>query len=552
MTPPKFSMAPPKQIAEKRTKAGSPTPDSLEPLLQDMRPPGAPTTQTAPDNRPRLSLNDLATQHELFEHTKRLHWTLHEKLNIPHCIEAFQCETCGAYFKHLQEARLDDGRRSGLKPCPLRSKQNEHENNDQSDEDDDEDEELELANPEDESLMDPLFRLQDLRGKMRTMAWFDSVEQKKEDAISQNAELQAELQAVKEHADNTCADLHMRVAEIEKRRDDALRQNAELQAQLQVIQQNADNTRTDLCMRLEGVLSDTANARADLSLARADGDQARTDRDRVRQELSSAQQKIASLSQELANIDSARPRKRSHAPSTITNNIPASTNGFPPPVARTAEEQQWEALHRMQRPQPADHPLTIAHFLQHNEDTTFKGIPTSGPKWVIDMRDVRGYREVASRLPAKCKPDTAKARFYRLRCLTRVLQVLAVPGEYSKLLSRTNKQVGPVASLTPCVFGEKPGNKCERVFASLLIVADHGLQATSCRRSLASQPWPGFPADSRGRAPASSTSTFASRSASRSMSPGASEGIENATTSSRTFGSGLSLSLLIITFSVQG
>ncbi|KAJ7747576.1 hypothetical protein B0H16DRAFT_1462056 [Mycena metata] len=416
MTPPKFSMAPPKQIAEKRTKAGSPTPDSLEPLLQDMRPPGAPTTQTAPDNRPRLSLNDLATQHELFEHTK-----------------PFQCETCGAYFKHLQEARLDDGRRSGLKPCPLRSKQNEHENNDQSDEDDDEDEELELANPEDESLMDPLFRLQDLRGKMRTMAWFDSgreavktrgVEQKKEDAISQNAELQAELQAVKEHADNTCADLHMRVAEIEKRRDDALRQNAELQAQLQVIQQNADNTRTDLCMRLEGVLSDTANARADLSLARADGDQARTDRDRVRQELSSAQQKIASLSQELANIDSARPRKRSHAPSTITNNIPASTNGFPPPVARTAEEQQWEALHRMQRPQPADHPLTIAHFLQHNEDTTFKGIPTSGPKWVIDMRDV-----------------------------------LAVPGEYSKLLSRTNKQVGPVASLTPCVFGEKPGNK---------------------------------------------------------------------------------------------
>ncbi|KAJ7715637.1 hypothetical protein B0H16DRAFT_1741797 [Mycena metata] len=499
-------MAPPKQIAERRTNAGSPTPDSPEPLLQDMRPPGAPTTQTAPDSRPRPSLNDLATQHELFGHTKRLHSTLHEKLNIPHCIEAFQCETCGAYFKHLQEARLDDGRRSGLK---LRSKQNQHESNDESDDDDgdeddedegegeDEDEEPELMNPEDESLMDPLFRLQDLRGKMRAMAWFNSgaersqdaggfaalsmqlatVEQKKEDTISQNAELQTELQAVKEHADKTCADLRMRLAEIEKGRGDVLCQNAELQAQLQVIKQNADNTCTDLRIRFESALSDAANARADLSLARADGDQARTDRDHAQQELSSAQQKITSLSQELANIDSARPRKRSHAPYIIASNIPTATHGIPPPLTRTAEEQQWEALHRMQRPQPADHPLTIAHFLQHNEETTFKGIPTSGPKWVIDMRDVRGYREVASRVPVKPRTEATQARFYRFRCLTRVLEVLAVPGKYSNLLSESNKQVGPVVSLTPCVFGEKPESLSDADVAVLL--AEKGLTVSS-------------------------------------------------------------------------
>ncbi|KAJ7029167.1 hypothetical protein C8F04DRAFT_1265229 [Mycena alexandri] len=491
-------MAPPKQVAERRTNARSPTPDRPEPLLQDMQPPGAPTAQSAPDSRPRPSLNDLATQHELFEHTKLLHWTLHEKLNIPHCIEAFQCETCTAYFNHLQEARLADGRRSGQKrpkPRPLRSKQweSQHESNDEGEESS-EDEEPELMNPEDESLMDPLFRLQDLRGKMRTMAWFDSsaersqdaggfaalsmqlaaVEQKKEDVISQNAELQAELQAVKEHADNTCADLRMRLAETDKRRDDVLRQNAELQAQLQVINQNAENTCTELHMRFDAALSDAANARADLALVRADGDQARADRDRARQDLSSAQQEIASLSQQLANIDSSRPRKRFHAPPTITNNLSTSTHGIPSPPT---EDQLWDALHRMQRPQPADNPLRIAHFLQHNEETNFKGIPTSGPEWVIDMRDVRGYREVASRVPAKSKTETTQARFYRSRCLTRVLEVLAVPGKYSHLLSTANKQVSLVASLTPCVFGERPESLSEADVAVLL--ADKGLTVSS-------------------------------------------------------------------------
>ncbi|KAJ7038734.1 hypothetical protein C8F04DRAFT_1255656 [Mycena alexandri] len=577
-------MARTKQVAKKRDR--SPTPDE-EPPLWDMEPPRMPKAQMMPqagvDVHPRPSFNDLANQHSLYEHTRCLDWTLHRTLNIPHCRQSFQCAICEAYLKHLQDARLADGLREGkaLKPRPPRSRsqqssksqsEDDEDEDDESEDDESEDErEVRRLDEDDDSLMDPLFRLKDLRGKIRTLGWFNyraersqdaggfaaismqlaevelkkegalsqnaelqaklqmvtqhadntsaelrmrlaEAEKKRDDAVSRNAELEAQLQLVAHHADNTSAELHMRLDEAEKKRDDVLRQNAELQAQLQLVRQyadnssaelrlrldgaekkkeearlqnaelqiqlqlttqNADNAYTELRMRLESALSDAANTRADLSLARTDGDQARADRDRALQEVSSAQQQVASLSQELANVDSLRPRKRSQPSAAVLGNRLTFAPGIPLPPNETDQDQLWHALHRMARPKPADDPLLIAHFLQHNEETNFKGIPTSGPEWVIDLRDVRGYREVESRVPGKVKGEGPDARFYRIHSLTRVLEVLAVPGKYSALLSSLDKQVAPIASLTPCVFGPNPFSLSDGEVAALL--ADKGL-----------------------------------------------------------------------------
>ncbi|KAJ7017431.1 hypothetical protein C8F04DRAFT_1279518 [Mycena alexandri] len=266
----------------------------------------------------------------------------------------------------------------------------------------------------------------------------DEAEKKRDDVLRQNAELQAQLQLVRQYADNSSAELRLRLDEAEKKKDDARRQNAELQIQLQLTTQNADNAYTELRMRLESALSDAANTRADLSLARTDGDQARADRDRALQEVSSAQQQ-ASL------FHLTRPTKIDCGMRCIA----------------------WRVR------SPLMTPLLIAHFLQHNEETNFKGIPTSGPEWVIDLRDVRGYREVESRVPGKVKGEGPDARFYRIHSLTRVLEVLAVPGKYSALLSSLDKQVAPIASLTPCVFGPNPFSLSDGEVAALL--ADKGL-----------------------------------------------------------------------------
>ncbi|KAJ7857415.1 hypothetical protein B0H14DRAFT_3638944, partial [Mycena olivaceomarginata] len=145
----------------------------------------------------------------------------------------------------------------------------------------------------------------------------------------------------------------------------------------------------------------------------------------------------------------------------------------PPPVG--SQDKLWEKLHSMKRPAPSDSPDDIAQYLQHNEETEFKGIPLSMPDFDVNMRDVRGYRQVFSRVLTYPKVELAE-KFHASRCLTRLLLVLAVPGRYTKLLAQQHIVVAPTAALTVCDWGQQPlaltdGEVCVLLAASGLTAA---------------------------------------------------------------------------------
>lgn len=102
----------------------------------------------------------------------------------------------------------------------------------------------------------------------------------------------------------------------------------------------------------------------------------------------------------------------------------------------------------MKKPSATDPPEMFAEWLQFNSDTTIKGIPVS-PDGTIDLRDVRGYHQVMTRLPLDRRGNRAD---HYGRSLAAVLRVLAVPGLYKDVLHATNQQVAGQPSLTPCPF----------------------------------------------------------------------------------------------------
>ncbi|KAJ7699570.1 hypothetical protein B0H17DRAFT_1129184 [Mycena rosella] len=107
---------------------------------------------------------------------KRFHWTLHQKLNIPQCLESFQCQICIAYFDHLEVAQGHGGVRvkerknlDELEGPPV------HGSSDGSDMGSDEESESETEDGGEldlgDSDMDVLFRLRDARGQLRVLHW---------------------------------------------------------------------------------------------------------------------------------------------------------------------------------------------------------------------------------------------------------------------------------------------------------------------------------------------------------------------------------------------
>ncbi|KAF8214515.1 hypothetical protein K438DRAFT_1955561 [Mycena galopus ATCC 62051] len=90
-------------------------------------------------------------------------------------------------------------------------------------------------------------------------------------------------------------------------------------------------------------------------------------------------------------------------------------------------------------------PEFFARWLQFRKATNINGIPLSGPDWVVDLRNVRGYHQVHSRIPPK---GTTKAeRKHHGNCLIAILRVLAVPGKYPALLNRLGLTVAETPRL---------------------------------------------------------------------------------------------------------
>ncbi|KAJ7603614.1 hypothetical protein DFH06DRAFT_1350071 [Mycena polygramma] len=95
---------------------------------------------------------------------------------------------------------------------------------------------------------------------------------------------------------------------------------------------------------------------------------------------------------------------------------------------------EWLA---MKKPLPnVGPPQLLACWLQFQEHITIPGIPF-GPDLMVDLRDIRGYKEVQSRVPAVAKSD----RQTHDRCLLAILEILAVPGKYASLLHLHHIQV---------------------------------------------------------------------------------------------------------------
>lgn len=107
-------------------------------------------------------------------------------------------------------------------------------------------------------------------------------------------------------------------------------------------------------------------------------------------------------------------------------------------------------MHTKPMPSKDDPPHEFARWMQFHELTNIPGVPTSAERnWVVDCRDIRGYHQVMCRVPPKTPNQSQAARKHRSACLFAILNVLAIPREYTRLLSSTDALVATVAQLTP-------------------------------------------------------------------------------------------------------
>ncbi|KAJ6450215.1 hypothetical protein C8R47DRAFT_1084509 [Mycena vitilis] len=120
----------------------------------------------------------------------------------------------------------------------------------------------------------------------------------------------------------------------------------------------------------------------------------------------------------------------------------------PPPLSDRA---LWDQYSRMQLPDPSSDPILLARWLQHNEKGDFRGIPISGPNWVVNMRAVRGHQQVLARIDRAARYPEERRR--RARSITAILRAIAVPGRYEQLILQGHIEITSQTQLVPCNFG---------------------------------------------------------------------------------------------------
>ncbi|KAJ7606581.1 hypothetical protein DFH06DRAFT_1347962 [Mycena polygramma] len=401
--------------------------------MKPIRPPMAYMTAQAISKKKtkrEASFAEKSLAYTLYEDVKTSMYTLNAKYNVPQCRDHLNCGICGPYICHLEDGR----RNAGFLPIT------NGEDSDNSEEDTDEDMGLGEEDTDNdmklgESKMDGLFRLQDVMGLFRTMAWIDlrimkhyeaggiaAAKLAQEGAEQKLAQLQIEHGRVLSDRDH----IQTQLAELQTKHEQVLSQRGQDQAQLQ-------ETNARLTAAVEGLQIEHGQVLSQ----------------RAQLQETSARLTAALAELDLIRRDSDLPRKH--------------------PRIEPAATPSWETLHAMSRPTALDEPIRIAQFLQFHEEADFKGIPISGePLWAIDMRDVRGYRQIMGRAPAKDKAQSLMDRLFFGRCLTRLLRIIAVPGKYAQLLHETDIIIAPQERLTPCDFGPNPDYLSDAQVASLL------------------------------------------------------------------------------------
>ncbi|KAJ7468360.1 hypothetical protein B0H11DRAFT_2239147 [Mycena galericulata] len=418
--------------------------------------------------RPEFDFNDRVLATDLYEKItkkKKLQWTLHSKLNVPLCLDKHSCSICRKYVKHVEKARGSGGRLTAANDDNM-------EVDDDEDDEDDEDflegagEDLDIG----ESRMDYLFKLQDLIGKSRSVSWSDTAVRNITEASGIVAALQAQAIAEQkcEAAKTEQVALSTRLASLQVNAEDKEAKFEELMKNYGGVEAERDFARQQLRetnSQLTGALAELQQAKEQLSATQI--------------LLASAEAEVKQLGDE-GNTD-LRPRKHPKtAPDVLLlSPEPLSLEPLslePPeplsPEPLSPEDKVWMALNQMRRPAVTDSPEDIAHFLQFNEEMGFKGIPLRGEQWMVDMRDIRGYREVMGRAPRKTRFPSNNYQ-YLAHCVTQILRILTIPGEYGRLLKEQGVAVTAAEDLSPCNFGDRPAALSNGQVARLL--ADKGL-----------------------------------------------------------------------------
>ncbi|KAF8177533.1 hypothetical protein K438DRAFT_1978510 [Mycena galopus ATCC 62051] len=105
---------------------------------------------------------------------------------------------------------------------------------------------------------------------------------------------------------------------------------------------------------------------------------------------------------------------------------------------------------------PSASPQLLACWLQFQEHTGLNGVHVCGPHWDIDLRDLRGYREVMSRVPEMRKTSGSTDHRNRQHCIFAILGVLAIPGRYAELLHADKCAVATQVQYSPLSLQQGP------------------------------------------------------------------------------------------------
>ncbi|KAJ7438698.1 hypothetical protein B0H11DRAFT_1935133, partial [Mycena galericulata] len=155
---------------------------------------------------------------------------------------------------------------------------------------------------------------------------------------------------------------------------------------------------------------------------------------------------VSGLPNTLSNmkLDPPESSAKSHTV-TPTATLPSGRRAWSSVNANRRDDRDFS---NMKKPTADDPPESLARWLQFNKSAVIKGVTVS-EAGTVDLRDVRGYHQVMTRLPLEKRGNRAN---HYARCVTSVLRVLTVPGRYADGLQKTAATIAGRPSLTPCAF----------------------------------------------------------------------------------------------------
>ncbi|KAF8198238.1 hypothetical protein K438DRAFT_1966980 [Mycena galopus ATCC 62051] len=319
-------------------------------------------------------------EEELQQHSS-CGWTLND-WDIPVCDEDAECSICDAHTRHFlaRLGRADDDTSDDTADDARSASSAEEEEHSAPGSDSESDKVQEKS-----ASMKKLLRLRDLRARER-------VYKSDEPNHLQGMMVALSFDKLRAEADRDAANSRWSLIDKEK---EALRESL----------QKLSEARDDLQTRHEAALDEL---------------------EVLKQRLSAMSVPTPAIAMGTPASTSAVPASPPSAGSAIPTSAPIDAPAIP-----TFSHAEWLA---MKMPPPTASPQLLACWLQFQEYTGLDSVHLCGPHWDVDLRDLRGYKEVMGRVPEMRKNSGSTDRRDRQRCILAILDVLVLPGRYAELL----------------------------------------------------------------------------------------------------------------------